>query len=153
MYFIHFTYSTEAARAAVAKYWAGDSVSAEDVCLASGCSHALQIALSALCDAGTNVLLPRPGFSVYQTICEFIGVDWYFFLFESCILCLKLFSLILFFKKIYFLLIFFLLFLDSKYYDLDPKNQWEVNLESLEAAIDDKTRAILINNPSNPWYV
>lgn len=40
--------------------------------------------------------------------------------------------------------------IEYKYYDLDSKNKWEVDLPSLEAAIDDKTRAIVVNNPSNP---
>ncbi|OMJ28242.1 Tyrosine aminotransferase [Smittium culicis] len=37
-----------------------------------------------------------------------------------------------------------------KHYDLDPKKKWQVDLESLEANIDSKTKAVLINNPSNP---
>jgi tyrosine aminotransferase len=59
------------------------------------------------------VLLPRPGFSVYQTICEHAGIAF-------------------------------------KYYDLDPDADWQVDLRSLAAAVDSQTRAILINNPSNP---
>lgn len=37
-----------------------------------------------------------------------------------------------------------------KYYDLDPAADWQVNMASLAAAVDSQTRAILINNPSNP---
>jgi tyrosine aminotransferase len=35
-------------------------------------------------------------------------------------------------------------------YDLRPERGWEIDLEHLEAQIDERTRAILINNPSNP---
>jgi tyrosine aminotransferase len=37
-----------------------------------------------------------------------------------------------------------------KEYRLDPGNQWAVDVASLEAAIDENTKAILVNNPSNP---
>jgi tyrosine aminotransferase len=33
---------------------------------------------------------------------------------------------------------------------LQPENGWEVDLEHLEAQIDDQTAAIVLNNPSNP---
>eukprot|EP01108_Squamamoeba_japonica_P003791 TRINITY_DN3037_c0_g1_i1.p2 TRINITY_DN3037_c0_g1~~TRINITY_DN3037_c0_g1_i1.p2 ORF type:complete len:415 (-),score=224.52 TRINITY_DN3037_c0_g1_i1:30-1274(-) len=112
-------HGTKEARAAIATHWANRDldeslhVDASSVCIASGCSHALQIALAALCDPGSNVVLPRPGFSVYQTICAFSGVD-------------------------------------VRHYDLDPERHWEVDMASLAASCDENTRAILINNPSNP---
>jgi len=31
-----------------------------------------------------------------------------------------------------------------------PEKQWQIDLDDLESKIDDTTRAILINNPSNP---
>ena len=31
-----------------------------------------------------------------------------------------------------------------------PEKDWECDLEAMEALIDSKTRAILVNNPSNP---
>jgi tyrosine aminotransferase len=37
-----------------------------------------------------------------------------------------------------------------KYYDLLPDKNWEIDLESLRAGIDGTTKAILVNNPSNP---
>ncbi|KAK4328335.1 hypothetical protein Pmani_001256 [Petrolisthes manimaculis] len=42
------------------------------------------------------------------------------------------------------------LHIDTKHYELKPESNWEVDLESLEAAIDDTTAAIVVNNPSNP---
>lgn len=31
-----------------------------------------------------------------------------------------------------------------------PEHDWDVNLEALNDLIDDKTAAVMINNPSNP---
>jgi tyrosine aminotransferase len=47
-----------------------------DIILTSGCSGALEIAIKAFCNPGDNILLPRPGFSLYQTICEHLDVKW-----------------------------------------------------------------------------
>ena len=35
-------------------------------------------------------------------------------------------------------------------YDLDPDNGWAVKLDSMRAAANSQTRAILVSNPSNP---
>ena len=40
--------------------------------------------------------------------------------------------------------------IDTKEYNLIPEQEWQVDLEHMESIIDDKTVAILINNPSNP---
>ena len=105
-----------AARAAVARSVATAKfpVAAEDVCIASGCSHALLLAMDALCDAGSNILIPQPGFSLYRTLAQYLGVE-------------------------------------ARLYRLDPHKRWEVDLEHLESLISaGSTRAILVNNPSNP---
>lgn len=39
---------------------------------------------------------------------------------------------------------------EVKKYDLKPECNWECDLEHMESLITDRTRAILINNPSNP---
>jgi len=39
---------------------------------------------------------------------------------------------------------------ELKYYDLDPERGWEIDLESVKRQIDSKTKAFLVNNPSNP---
>ena len=39
---------------------------------------------------------------------------------------------------------------DVKFYDLDPENEFKVKLDTVEAAIDEKTKAFLVINPSNP---
>jgi tyrosine aminotransferase len=33
---------------------------------------------------------------------------------------------------------------------LQPEKSWEVDLDHMESLIDAKTRAIVVNNPSNP---
>ncbi|XP_066978407.1 tyrosine aminotransferase-like isoform X6 [Macrobrachium rosenbergii] len=38
----------------------------------------------------------------------------------------------------------------TKYYNLLPEKNWEVDLDMLEALIDEETQAIVVNNPSNP---
>ncbi|QQP49811.1 Uncharacterized protein FKW44_010605, partial [Caligus rogercresseyi] len=40
--------------------------------------------------------------------------------------------------------------IESKEYECIPDKNWEIDLASLESAIDDQTAAIVINNPSNP---
>ena len=58
------------ARQAVADYVSvpGANVTADDVILCSGCSCALDIAISTMADAGKNILVPRPGFPIYTTL-------------------------------------------------------------------------------------
>lgn len=45
------------------------------VVIANGCSGALEIALTALLDPGTILLVPRPGFPLYQVIAESHGAS------------------------------------------------------------------------------
>lgn len=85
----------------------------DDVVVASGCSGALDISLSALLEEGDNILLPRPGFPLYETIALTRKVE-------------------------------------PRHYSLIPSKNWECDLEEMEKLIDSKTKAILVNNPSNP---
>lgn len=107
----------QAAREAVAQRESrlcGRSVSWEsDVLLASGCSGALEIAIKALAGEGDNVLVPCPGFPLYETIARSNGVA-------------------------------------VKPYPLLPDARWEADLAALRALVDSRTRAIVVNNPSNP---
>eukprot|EP00392_Amoebophrya_sp_AT5.2_P012390 g12493.t1 len=112
-----------AARESVARKFSGRGpgggkkkfpLTADDVILASGCSHALDLAIQVLANPGEhNVLLPKPGFPLYQTLASSRGID-------------------------------------TKHYRLDPARQWEIDLQDMEAQIDEKTACILINSPSNP---
>lgn len=89
------------------------SVHEDDVVLASGCSGALEMAVSVLANEGDNILLPCPGFSLYKTLCDSKGIE-------------------------------------TRFYSLRPDADWEANLEEMRNLINDRTRAILVNNPSNP---
>ncbi|XP_014212261.1 tyrosine aminotransferase isoform X2 [Copidosoma floridanum] len=103
------------ARLAVAEYYSDQHVQIDpsDVILCSGCSSALDICITALAREGQNILLPRPGFSIYRTLAVGLGIS-------------------------------------VKSYNLRPELGWEIDLDDLEAQIDEFTAAIVINNPSNP---
>jgi tyrosine aminotransferase len=47
----------------------------EDVVIACGCSGALDLAISALLNPGDVLLLPQPGFPLYETLCSSKGVE------------------------------------------------------------------------------
>lgn len=40
--------------------------------------------------------------------------------------------------------------IEKKYYHLDPEANWEVNLEEIRQLVDSRTKALVLNNPSNP---
>ncbi|XP_058443839.1 tyrosine aminotransferase [Malaya genurostris] len=64
------------AREAVAEYVAHQgAVTPNDVILCSGCSCSLDLCISALAGAGQNILVPKPGFSIYRTLAEGFGVE------------------------------------------------------------------------------
>ncbi|KAL4234597.1 hypothetical protein ACF0H5_006238 [Mactra antiquata] len=105
----------ESSREAVAKYVSTEKspVTSKDIVLTSGCSGALDLCITCLCNPGQNLLVPRPGFSIYKTLAESLGIE-------------------------------------VKFYNLLPEKSWEIDLDHLEGLIDDKTAAVLVNNPSNP---
>lgn len=39
---------------------------------------------------------------------------------------------------------------EPRYYDLAPDRDWEIDLDSVAAAADERTCALVVNNPSNP---
>ena len=45
---------------------------------------------------------------------------------------------------------FFYKGIETRQYNLLPDQDWEVDLQHMESLIDDKTAAIIVNNPSNP---
>eukprot|EP01103_Thecamoeba_quadrilineata_P019761 TRINITY_DN8159_c0_g1_i1.p1 TRINITY_DN8159_c0_g1~~TRINITY_DN8159_c0_g1_i1.p1 ORF type:complete len:447 (+),score=45.42 TRINITY_DN8159_c0_g1_i1:95-1342(+) len=102
-------------RQALANYFNNPDfpITSEDVILTSGCSSALEMAFTVLANEGDNVLIPCPGFSLYETICGHRGIE-------------------------------------QKFYRLSPENDWEADTDHMESLINEKTRAIVINNPSNP---
>eukprot|EP00922_Rhytidocystis_sp_ex-Travisia-forbesii_P002419 GHVS01003549.1.p1 GENE.GHVS01003549.1~~GHVS01003549.1.p1 ORF type:complete len:455 (+),score=53.46 GHVS01003549.1:27-1391(+) len=106
----------EARTAVAAKFSSPDHpVSANNVILTCGCSQALDLAIAAIANPNSldNILLPLPGFSLYQTLCASKGIT-------------------------------------HNFYNLLPSKQWEADLEHLEQGINADTKAIIVNNPSNP---
>mmetsp|Transcript_13610 Transcript_13610/g.29607 ORF Transcript_13610/g.29607 Transcript_13610/m.29607 type:complete len:556 (-) Transcript_13610:148-1815(-) len=98
------------------------SVRPDDVIVANGSSGALELALTALLDESSVLLVPRPGFPLYQVIAESHGaaVAHYDLLPNNCWEC-----------------------------DLD---HMESIIFGTIASSDDKkvVRGIIVNNPSNP---
>ena len=54
-------------------------LSRDDVFVTVGCSEALEHCITVLAAPGANVLLPRPGFPLYETICRRHGVSCHFY--------------------------------------------------------------------------
>lgn len=50
-------------------------VSPNDVILCSGCSSSLDMCIAVLAEAGKNILIPRPGFSIYRTLAVAHGIE------------------------------------------------------------------------------
>lgn len=68
---------TPEARQAIAKYhsYPEHRILPDDVIVANGCSGALELALTSLLDPGSILLVPQPGFPLYQTIAESHGAS------------------------------------------------------------------------------
>ncbi|OWZ14532.1 Tyrosine aminotransferase [Phytophthora megakarya] len=100
---------SEAARTAIAQHYGNNRapLTMDDIVIASGCSGAIEIALLGLLNAGDNVLLPKPGFPLYQALCEAHKIE-------------------------------------CRFYNL------KVDLDHMQSLVDQNTKAIVINNPSNP---
>ncbi|KAG5848558.1 tyrosine aminotransferase [Anguilla rostrata] len=64
-------------RESVAKFYSCPEAPLEgkDVILTSGCSQAIDLAISVLCNPGQNILAPCPGFSLYKTLAVSLGIQ------------------------------------------------------------------------------
>uniref|UniRef100_H0VBD4 Tyrosine aminotransferase n=1 Tax=Cavia porcellus TaxID=10141 RepID=H0VBD4_CAVPO len=64
-------------REEIASYYhcAKAPLEAKDVILTSGCSEAIELCLAVLVNPGQNILVPRPGFSLYRTLAESLGIE------------------------------------------------------------------------------
>lgn len=73
--------STSARSAVATRYSLPDRppLRVEDVFMTVGCSEAVSHALAALAVDGANVLLPRPGFPLYETLCHRHGLQYKFY--------------------------------------------------------------------------
>lgn len=72
---------SEAARAAIAQHFGNmrAPLTMDDIIIASGCSGAIEIALQGLLNPGDNILLPKPGFPLYQALCEAHKIECRFY--------------------------------------------------------------------------
>lgn len=66
----------EFAREAICKYveHQGD-VTPNDIVICSGCSSALEMCILAIAEAGQNILVPKPGFPLYNTLAESLHIE------------------------------------------------------------------------------
>jgi len=103
------------ARAAVAQRFstARCAYKSSDVIIASGCSGALEIVINGMVDEGDDILVPRPGFPLYQVLAESQGAR-------------------------------------VREYPLLADKGWQADLAQLESLVTPRTKAIVVNNPSNP---
>ena len=68
----------EASREAVAQFWSRSNntfVNKEQVVLASGCSHSLEMSIKVLCNPGDALLIAKPSFSLYATLANNLGIQ------------------------------------------------------------------------------
>lgn len=54
-------------------------ITTKDIFITSGCSDALNISIGVLANEGQNILIPRPGFSLYETLASSKGIDCKFY--------------------------------------------------------------------------
>lgn len=105
---------TLALRKAVAQFETarGNVTTAEQVLITIGACHALFTALLGILNPGEEIIVPTPGFGLYETIATIAG---------------------------------------AKTVHLDiSKTGFQITKEALNAAITDKTKAIIVNSPCNP---
>lgn len=100
------------AREAVARYYAG-RVSADDLVLVASTSEAYAHLMRLLCDAGDEIVIPRPSYPLFAPIAALEEVRV-----ES--------------------------------YRLAYQDRWQLDLDSLEAAVSPRTRAVVLVQPNNP---
>ncbi|XP_020238044.1 probable aminotransferase TAT2 [Cajanus cajan] len=66
------------ARIAIAEYLSRDlpyQLSSDDVFITCGCTQAIDVSVAMLARPGANILLPRPGFAIYELSAAFRGVE------------------------------------------------------------------------------
>lgn len=108
-------------REAIAKFHCDDeSINAGNVIVASGCSGALELAMTAMLDEDSIVLVPSPGFPLYKVIAKSHGA-----------------------KTIPYRL-------DPNTWQIDLEQLEEIIVETQQQHPGGNLRAMIVNNPSNP---
>lgn len=72
------SFGTETARQAIAEYCSRPDklmYKASDILLTNGCSQAIDLCITCLANPGDNILIPRPGFSIYKTLAGTLGIN------------------------------------------------------------------------------
>lgn len=108
---------TAALRGAVAEFESarGHRTKPEEVLITIGACHGLFTAMLGVLNPGDEVIIPTPGFVLYESIAAIAG---------------------------------------AKVVTLDlTKSNFQINADALNAAITEKTKAIIINSPNNPTGV
>lgn len=88
-------------------------LTSNDVILTCGTSGAIELVFGVLANEGDNILLPQPGFPLFRTLANNLGIE-------------------------------------CQYYRLRPHDNWKVELSDMKQLINERTKAIVVNNPSNP---
>ena len=105
---------TAALRGAIAEFETnrGNPTTPEDILVTVGACQALFTAMLGILNPGDEVIIPTPGFVLYETICTIAG---------------------------------------AKAVPLDiSETDFQIDAASLNAAITEKTKAIILNSPNNP---
>lgn len=100
------------ARKAVAAYY-DDAIEADQIVLTAGTSEAYSYLFRLLCDPKDEVLVPRPGYPLFDMLAAFDTIE-------------------------------------LRSYPLRYDHGWQMDLDALQQAITDRTRAILVVHPNNP---
>mmetsp|Transcript_7345 Transcript_7345/g.7195 ORF Transcript_7345/g.7195 Transcript_7345/m.7195 type:complete len:165 (-) Transcript_7345:482-976(-) len=88
-------------------------LSSDDIVFDFGGSGAIFTLIQTMLNPGDNMLVPSPGFPLYELMCRNRGCT-------------------------------------AKYYKLKPHENWEIDFSELDAAVDERTKLLIIINPSNP---
>ncbi|GMF41199.1 unnamed protein product [Phytophthora fragariaefolia] len=127
---------SEAARTAVAQRYGNSKapLTKDDIFITSGCSGAIDIAVRGLLNPGDNILLPKPGFPFYQALCQPNRIECRFYNLKVRLVLLHKFPCTN----------------ELCMVPIQPESNWEIDLKHMQSLVDDNTKAILVNNPSNP---
>src|SRR6266446_480855 len=114
----------ESARRAVAGYYAArnEAVPVEDIFLTTSTSEGYSYAFRTLCNPGDEVLIPSPGYPLFDFLAEIQDV-----------------------KLVRYPLIY-----STRARKAANDHGWQIDFHALEQAITERTRAVIVVHPNNP---